>query len=111
MPTVLKITFQHPNGDSNLAQQNALERAHHIADYPGLLWKIWITDASQSLYGGIYLFADAESAHAYLASPIVEGIRAIPGLSRFDAQLFDVNAPLSTITRGPISRSPLTGDE
>jgi hypothetical protein len=102
MSKLLKITFQAPNGPSEAAQKAAWERAHQIAVWPGLIWKIWITETSQSLYGGIYLFSDEASALAYLDSPIADSIRAIPGLSKFETQLFDVNPELSAVTRGPV---------
>ena len=102
MPTLLKVTFHAPNGTSEAAKKAAWERAHKIAVWPGLLWKIWIADTAQLIFGGIYLFADEASAKAYLDGPIGQSIRAIPGISDFDAQLFEVEEALSALTRGPL---------
>jgi hypothetical protein len=102
MAQLLYLTFRNPNATSPTAQKAAWDRAHAIAQFPGLVWKIWIADPTQALYGGIYLFTDAASASAYLQSPIVEGIRALPGATDFTAQPFDINEPLTAITRGPL---------
>ena len=68
---------------------------------PGLVWKIWTENATEQTAGGIYLFTDEASAHAYatmhtkrLESFGVTGIRAL---------YFDVNEPLTATTRGPVS--------
>ena len=102
MAKILHITFRNPNGGSEVAQQAAQQRAQQIAAWPGILWKIWIADPSQSLYGGIYCFEDEASATAYLNGPVVEGMQAVPGVSDFQAQLFDINNALTAIDRGPV---------
>lgn len=102
MAKLLNITFRNSNGTSEAAQKAAWERAHQIAEWPGLLWKIWIADSAQAIYGGIYCFADEASAIAYINGPIAESIRAIPGVSDFEAQLFEINEPLTAVTRGPV---------
>jgi hypothetical protein len=103
MAKLVQITFRNPNGASEAAQKAAWERAHQIAEWPGLQWKIWIAEPSQLLYGGIYLFEDENSAIAYLKSPIVDSIQALPGVSDFAAHLFDINSPLTAVTRGPLT--------
>jgi hypothetical protein len=111
MPTLLKITFLNPNGTSETSQKKAWERSQQIAVFPGLIWKIWIAEVEQSLYGGIYLFEDESSAQEYLNSSIVQSIKSIPGASNFEAQCFEVNDRLSRVTRGPISAFCRTHDE
>ncbi|MDA0268741.1 MAG: YdhR family protein [Cyanobacteria bacterium] len=103
MVKLLQITFRNPQASSEAAQQAAWERAHSIAAWPGLVWKIWIATPADAIYGGIYLFEDEHSANAYLNSPIADSIRAIPGISDFEAQLFDINNPLTAVTRGPLT--------
>lgn len=102
MTKLLKITFHNPNGTSETAQRAAWERAEQIAVWPGLIWKIWIADPESALYGGIYLFRDEGSARAYLEGPVVASIRAIPDVSQFEAQLFEVASDLSAVTHGPL---------
>ncbi len=102
MPKILYITFRNSQGTSAAAQQAAWERAHQIAVWPGLIWKIWIADAAQSLYGGVYLFEDEASATAYINGAIADAIRSLPGVAEFQTQLLDVNPSLTAITRGPL---------
>lgn len=102
MVKLLQLTFRNADGGSEMARKAAWERAHRIAEWPGLIWKIWIAEPSQALYGGIYVFEDEASAIAYSHGPIVESIRAIPGVSDFNVQLFEVNGELTAVTRGPV---------
>ena len=102
MSQILQITFRNPNGRSEAAQKAAWERAHQIAAWPGLVWKVWIAQPTAAIYGGIYLFQDTASAEAYLQGPVVASMRSLPGMIDFSAQLFEVNEPLSAITHGPL---------
>lgn len=76
------------------------ELAESIRDEPGLIWKIWTENEATSEGGGIYLFADEASAQAYIAkhSARLEGF----GIQGINAKMFDVNGPLSAITKGPV---------
>jgi hypothetical protein len=103
MSQILQITFRNPNGRSEAAQKAAWERAHQIAAWPGLVWKVWIAQPAAAIYGGVYLFEDESSAQAYLNGPVVASMRSLPGVTDFSAQLFEVNEPLSAITRGPVN--------
>lgn len=104
MPKLLQITFCNPNKPTAEQKAAAWERAHKIASFPGLLWKIWIADeqADPPILGGTYLFADEASAKAYLASPIPDDIRDMP---KFSAQIFGVEEDFSAVTRAPLSMS------
>ena len=101
MATLLQIDFPSagPFGDE-MADAYA-DLAASISTEPGLLWKIWTENATDQTAGGIYLFADEASAHAYcdmhtkrLESFGVTGIRAL---------FFDVNEALTDTTRGPVA--------
>jgi len=105
MAKLLQITFRNSNGSSEAAKQAAWERAHQIAAWPGIIWKIWIADPTQALYGGIYLFADEASVTAYLEGPVVASMKALPGSSEFVAHVFDINDALTAVTRGPLPAS------
>ena len=101
MAILLQFDFPFP-GPFGQAMADALDGlAQSIAAEPGLLWKIWTEDAAGQRAGGIYLFADRAAAERYrdmhaarLGSFGITDIRAL---------LFDVNAPLTAITRGPTS--------
>ncbi len=105
MSKILQITFRNPNGGSEAAQKAAWERAHQIAIWPGLVWKVWTAQPADVVYGGIYLFEDENSVNDYLQGEVVAGMRSLPGVTDFAAQLFDVNHPLTAATRGPLSSS------
>jgi hypothetical protein len=73
-----------------------------IADVAGLTWKIWLMNEAESEAGGIYLFEDEAAAQAYLTGPIVAGFAQHPAVSDVSVKLFDPDATLSAVTRGPI---------
>ncbi len=74
------------------------ELAHNIAQAPGLLWKIWTENPDTREAGGIYLFEDEASLDAYLTmhSQRLQGM----GIGQINAKKFQVNEPLTAITRG-----------
>lgn len=77
------------------------ELAQSIAAEQGLLWKVWTENSETGEMGGIYLFADAESAAAYKAMH-TERLKAF-GISAINGKTFAVNEALSRVTRGPIA--------
>jgi len=79
-----------------------LEAAQPIADWPGLLWKVWLINEAEHEAGGIYLFKSETAAQSYLASPIVESLKSSPVISNIRAKLFDVLESHTAITRGPL---------
>lgn len=99
---LVQIHFQNRQGQSEAAQKTAWERAHQIAKWPGLVWKIWIYDQTDHVSGGIYLFDTEENARAYLDSPIFNDLKAVPGIENMSIQLFDVDEARTAITRGPL---------
>ena len=99
---ILQILFRHPQKASETAQKAAWDRAHAIAQWPGLVWKIWTYDPEGDRSGGVYLFRDAASAESYLNGPIVASMKSIPGSSDFQATVLAVDGDRSKITRGPL---------
>lgn len=67
----------------------------------GLQWKIWL-DGEGSNVGGIYLFDSRANAEAYLAGPIVAGMKANPNVAELRFTLSDVRERMSAITRAPV---------
>ncbi len=76
--------------------------ASDIANIPGLQWKVWLMNESESEAGGIYWFSDSESLQAYLEGPIVAGIQQHPALENISAKIFDSIPALTAVTRGPV---------
>ena len=91
--------FSGPWGDEMAAEYSEL--AHRIADVPGLICKVWTENREAGEAGGVYLFEDESSLDAYLGGKI-ERMRAA-GVEGLRAKKFDVNEPLTRITRGWLS--------
>lgn len=96
------VQFDFPyTGPYGAEMSLALEGlAHSIAAEPGLVWKIWTENAAAGEAGGIYLFTDAASAEVYVAKHTAR--LAAFGVGEVNVKMFDVNDPLSRITRGPV---------
>jgi hypothetical protein len=76
--------------------------AHRIANVSGLICKVWTENRETGEAGGVYLFEDEASLDAYLEGKI-ERMKAA-GIKELRAKRFDVNEPLTHITRGRLSR-------
>ncbi|MDK3017659.1 monooxygenase [Pseudodonghicola flavimaris] len=74
--------------------------AQDIAGETGLVWKIWTENEATGRAGGIYVFDNPAAAAAYTEKHSAR--LAAFGITGINAQSFDVNAPLSTITRAPL---------
>jgi Putative mono-oxygenase ydhR len=78
------------------------EAATVIASVEGLIWKIWILQQEELEMGGMYLFANRETAEAYLSGPVVQAVRSNPAVVSTESRLWDVESSLSAITRAPL---------
>jgi hypothetical protein len=78
------------------------EASSFIATIEGLIWKIWVSRAEEFEMGGIYLFANRETAEVYLNHPIVQAVRLNPNVVSTHAQLWDIESSLSALTRAPL---------
>ena len=52
--------------------------------------------------GGIYMFENEASLHAFLEGPLAAQVTGHPALSDFSVKQFDVMENLTAITRGPV---------
>ena len=99
MPSLLQIHFNFPAelmGPALTAA--AMPLAESITKEPGFISKIWTENPRTGEAGGIYLFEDEASALAY-ATMHEQRVLAM-GASAVQFKLFDVNEPLSSLTRG-----------
>ncbi len=78
------------------------EAASVIAAVEGLIWKIWVYQEDGFEMGGIYLFANRETAEAYLNHPVIQAVRSNPAVVSTESQLWDVERSLSALTRAPL---------
>jgi len=99
--SVLYLRFKlRVSPDVVLAQSQ--EAAAAIASVEGLIWKIWVFQKDVSEAGGIYLFANRETAKAYLNHPVIQAMRSNPAVVSTQSQLWDVERSLSALTRAPL---------
>jgi len=78
------------------------DRARQFLAVPGLQWKIWLDGEEERRAGGIYLFADRETAEAYVNGPIVARMKANPDITDLQIRIFDVRERMSAITNAPV---------
>ncbi|WEF26134.1 monooxygenase [Klebsiella aerogenes] len=99
--TLLQVhfAFNGPFGDEMSTQ--LAELAESINHEPGFIWKIWTENASAQEAGGIYLFADEQTAQAY-AKKHAARLQQF-GVEEMFFKIFDVNLPLSHINHGPVT--------
>jgi len=98
---ILQINFKfNVTGDEYTEAVSPL--AEDVSHVPGLRWKIWILNESESEAGGIHLFENEAACNAYLESPLVATITGNEALSDFSVKQFDVMDKQTAITRGPI---------
>ena len=84
-------------------EQAVAPLAQTVADVGGLQWKIWLLNEHTHEAGGVYLFADGDSARAFLDSSLVAQVKSAPILSNFRTAQFDLIENLTAITHGPIA--------
>lgn len=68
----------------------------------GLVWKVWLDGVEPNCVGGVYLFESLPQAEAYLAGPIVAGMRANPNVTDLKTTLSNVREQISAITYAPV---------
>jgi hypothetical protein len=101
---ILQVNYRREHGQDDADQAARLQQdAEHIAQVPGLVWKVWIYDDEQQRAGGLYLFDSDEHAHAFGDGILPGALGQHPGVSDIDARYYDVDEGLSAITRGPVS--------
>lgn len=94
----IDFPFQGPFGAQMAETLKTL--AVSITQEPGFIWKLWTENAPGREAGGIYLFASEKTAAAYLAKHTAR-LKAL-GITDIRAKIFDLNEPLSRITRAPL---------
>lgn len=98
---ILQVNFRFSGSPAEYERVMA-PLAEAVAAVPGLRWKVWLLNGEQCVAGGVYLFADEPSLEAYLAGPIIAGLKSHPLLQQFSLKRFDVLEEITDVTRGPI---------
>ncbi|MCL4802424.1 MAG: monooxygenase [Burkholderiales bacterium] len=94
----IDFAFDGPWGGELAAALGGL--AQDIAAEKGLAWKLWTENPAERRAGGIYLFDDDDARARYLEKHTAR--LAAFGVREIVARAFDVNAPLSALTRAPL---------
>jgi len=101
MKKILQINFKFKIPRAEL-EKAILQGAQPIANFKGLLWKVWLMNEAEKSAGGIYLFNDDASVEAFLKGEIIAMTKSHPALSDFEVKVFDILPEHSKITRGPV---------
>ena len=84
------VTFRL-DGVANAAYQDHVDAvAPAFTAWPGLLAKVWIADSAAGTQGGIYLFADRESADRSRDTDVFRSMAANPAFADLSVREFDV---------------------
>jgi len=98
---ILQINVRFNVSAAELA--NEFEAAAiHIAEVPGLKWKVFGMNEERGEAAGIYLFEDDASLKAYIEGPIIARMKTIEAFSDITIKYFDVIEGATAITRGPV---------
>jgi len=74
--------------------------------WPGLLAKVWIADDDASTRGGIYLFADRESADRSRDTDVYRSMVANPAFADLSVREFDALDEPTAITASALAAAP-----
>jgi hypothetical protein len=61
-----------------------------FAGMPGLVSKVWLADAGDGTYGGVYVWDDRTAMEAYLDGEVFAALRANPALAGVQSRDFGV---------------------
>ena len=86
--------------------QLSAELAPSFAAQPGLLSKIWLTDADRGRRGGVYLFDDDAAADAFLKSALALSVAQHPHFTHLAAERFTVDETTTAMTQPKIKVVP-----
>lgn len=69
-----------------------------FADLPGLIAKVWLADAGEDTYGGVYLWADRAAAEAYANGELLAKARRNTAFAGFRSTILDTLAAATALT-------------
>lgn len=99
-PVLVQFDFSYKGPYGKEMTVAMTDLAKSITQEPGFIWKIWTENEKTQEAGGIYLFEDEKTAQAYI---IKHSARLkMFGINQVNAKVFDVNVPLTGITKGTL---------
>jgi hypothetical protein len=98
MHTII-ITFELADMTPERYAEVCAELAPAFAAVPGLRAKIWLADPELGEYGGVYLFADATAAEAFLGSALARAVATNPHFADLTVRRFGVDEQTTARTQ------------
>jgi len=92
------VTFRLDGPSPADYQSHAVALAPAFSSWPGLLAKVWIADAENGTYGGIYLFADRASADESKGTDLYRSMVANTAFADLSIRELDVLEEPTAIT-------------
>jgi hypothetical protein len=71
-----------------------------LADFSGLISKVWLADEEENTFGGFYLWESKEAMEAFMQSDLVAAVVSRPFVKNVSSVDYTVNEAASKITRG-----------
>jgi hypothetical protein len=92
------VTFRREGISAVEYQNHAAAVAPAFTRWPGLLAKVWIADDEAGTYGGVYLFADRDSADRSRDSDLFRSMATNPMFADLSVREFSVLDEPTAIT-------------
>lgn len=99
---ILIVTFALDGLDPEAYAAHCAKVAPRFAALPGLIAKLWLADPATNTYGGVYLWEHRAALEAYLASDLVQGMRANPAFANLTMRTFATLPEATAQTTGPL---------
>ena len=71
-----------------------------VANVPGLISKVWLSDEAKNAFGGFYLWESKTAMEDFMHSQLVKAVVSRPFVRDVSSVDFEVNQDASLITRG-----------
>lgn len=97
---VLVVTFELNGITEPQYRQGCDEGAEAFAEIPGLIAKVWLADAGNGRFGGVYTFEDDAALDAYLASDLFRAVAEAPEFADVRADSYGVLESPTRVTHG-----------
>lgn len=79
------------------------ELAPELAQVPGLISKVWLSDEASNTYGGVYTWADRQAMDAFARSDFFRAFATNPNFANITSTAFGILEGPSQITRASIA--------
>ena len=95
------ITYQLKDiSQADYLKQMVEPDAPVLAKVPGLVSKVWLSDAEKNSFGGFYLWENKKAMEDFMHSDLVKAVVSRPFVKNVSSVDFEVNQKASLITRG-----------